>query len=85
VGIQVVLNQYDLLGLREVDVAQIPQDFCVIDGRAPFGDFDMTPAFEWSKQHEEIGRAIALVFVVVARWPSRLHWLRRARLADKLL
>src|SRR5688572_33019084 len=46
VGIQIVLNQHDLFGIREVDVAQITQDICIVDGRAPRGDLDMAPAFE---------------------------------------
>ncbi len=35
-------------------------------------------------QHEQAGRAIALVLVVVARRPSRLHRDGRARLGYKL-
>jgi hypothetical protein len=44
--IQVVLDQHDLFGIREVYVAQITQDFRIIDGRAPFGDLDMTPTLD---------------------------------------
>ena len=44
VRIQVVLNQDDLVGLGEVDVAQVAQDLRVVDRRASLGDFDMTPA-----------------------------------------
>ena len=59
VRIQIV-NQYDLLGLREVDVAQIAQHFRIVDGRAPFGDLDMTPAFERREKHEHIDQPLRL-------------------------
>jgi len=39
-------------------------------------DFEMAPAFERSKHHEEVGGAVALVFVVEA---SRAPWLHRDR------
>ena len=83
--VQVVLNQRDLLGLREVDVAQVAQDLGIVDGRAPLRDLGMTPAFERREQHEDVGRAIAFVLVVVTR---RLSWLHRcgcAGLGDELL
>jgi len=34
VRIQVVLDQYDLFGIGKVDIAQITQDFRIVDGRA---------------------------------------------------
>ena len=84
-GIGVVLNQKDLFGILEVDVAQIAQDLGIGDGRASLGDLDMTPAFERREQHDEISRAVALVLVVVPRWLSCSHWFRRARFRDELL
>ena len=48
VRIQVVLNQDDLFGPGEVDVAQVAQDLRVVDGCASLGDFDMAPAFDAS-------------------------------------
>jgi hypothetical protein len=40
VGIQVVLNQHDLLGLGEVDVAEVAQNLGIVDGRATFRNLD---------------------------------------------
>src|SRR5215472_4741562 len=34
----------------------------------------MPPAFQWREQHEQVDRAIALIFVVVPAW---LSWLCR--------
>ena len=48
-------------------------------------DFHMPPAFERSEHHEEIGHAVALVFVIETRWPSFLHRNRRADFVDQLL
>ena len=45
----------------------------------------MTPAFLRREQHEEVGRAVALVLVVVTRRLPRSHWLGRACLGDELL
>lgn len=83
--IQVVLNQHDLFSIREVDVGEIAQDFRKVDGGAPLGNLDMTPAFQWRQQHEESGCPVALVLVVVPRRLSRLHRFWRARLGDELL
>src|SRR5208282_2444618 len=57
----------------------------VIDGRATVGDFHVAPAFQRREHHEQIGHAIALIFVVVTRRLSRLDGDRRARLDDELL
>ena len=51
-----------------MDVGQVPEDLGKVDGRAPLGDLDMPPAFQRREQHEQIGRPVALVLVVVARW-----------------
>ena len=69
----------------EVDVAEVLEDVGIVDGRAPLGDLDVAPAFERGEQHEQVGRAVALVLVVVARRLARPHRQRRARLGDELL
>jgi hypothetical protein len=57
----------------------------VIDGGAAIGDFDVAPAFERGKHHEQISRAVALVFVIAALPLSWLHWDRRSRVREQLL
>src|SRR5260370_15095850 len=37
------------------------------------GDFDVAPAFERRKHHEEIGGAIALILVITTDRTSRFH------------
>ena len=61
---EIVLDQNDGLGVREVDVGQVFQDASVIHGGMAICDLDVAPAFERSKHHEEIGGAIALVLVI---------------------
>src|SRR6201981_1478775 len=48
-------------------------------------DLDVAPAFERSKQHEEIGGAIALVLVIETGRASRFHRGRHASFAHGLL
>ena len=74
-----------LLGVSEVDVAQVFQDVGEVDGGAAVGDLDMAPAFERGEQHEQVGSAVALVLVVIARRLSWPHRHRRARLGHELL
>ena len=68
-----------------MNVAQVLEHVREVDSRAAVGDLHMAPAFEWSEQHEQVGGAIALVLVIVARRLAWLHWHRRARLGDELL
>src|SRR5258708_25583497 len=48
-------------------------------------DLDVARAFERSKQHEEIGGAIALVLVIETGRASRFHRDRHARFGNELL
>jgi len=66
------------------NVGQILERVGVIDGRAPVRDLHAPPAFERREHHEQIGHAIALVFVVVRLLLSGVAD-RRARLDDELL
>ena len=53
-------------------VGQVPEHVGIIDGGVAVGDLDMPPAFQWREHHEQIGDAIAFVFVIVTRWLSGL-------------
>src|ERR1700730_9062890 len=66
-------------------VGQLPQHVGIIDGGVAVGDFDMSPAFQRREHHEQIGHAIAFVFVIVTLRSSRFGGDRRARLDDQLL
>ena len=83
--VEIVLDQNDGLGVREVDIGQVFQDVSIIHGGVAIRDFDMAPAFERSKHHEEIGGAVALVLVVETGRASRFHRDRHARFGNELL
>jgi hypothetical protein len=53
VDAEIVLDQNDGLGVREVDVGQVFQDASIIHGGMAICDLDVAPAFERSKHHEE--------------------------------
>src|SRR6267378_1673447 len=71
--VEIVLNQNNGLGVREVDIGQVLQDVSVVHGGMAIGDFDVAPAFERCKHHEEVGGAVALVLVIATRRASRLR------------
>ena len=82
---EIVLNQNDLVGVGKMRIGQVLERMGVIDGRPAVGDLHVAPALQRSEHHEQIGHAIAFVFVVVTRRLSRLGGDRRARLDDELL
>src|ERR1700719_2588268 len=49
------------------------------------GDFDVAPAFERCKHHEEVSGAVALVLVIATGRASRLHRDRQARFGAAFL
>jgi hypothetical protein len=53
-----------------------------VRGGALVGDLDMQPALQ---RHEQIGRAIPPVFIIVSRRAAGFRLDRRARLGDQLL
>src|SRR5215467_5959729 len=82
---EIVLDQNDGLGVREVDVGQVFQDASVIHGGMAICDLDVAPAFERSKHHEEIGGAIALLLITETRVPISMKAGRPARFGNELL
>src|SRR5256886_5860032 len=82
---EIVLDQNDGLGVREVDVGQGFQDASVIHGGMAICALDVAPAFERSKHHEEIGGAISLVLIIETGRASRFHRDRHARFGNELL
>src|SRR5258708_8793258 len=85
VGVEIVLHQHDLRRVGKMHVRQIPERMGIIDGGVAVGHFHMPPPFQRGEHHEQIGDAIAFVFVIVTRLASRLRGDRRARLDDQLL
>src|SRR5438046_1149851 len=85
VNVEIVLDQNDGLGAREVDIGQVFQDMSIIHGGMAIRNFDMAPAFERSKHHEEVGGAVTLVLVIETGRASRFHRDRHARFGNELL
>src|SRR6202012_2046895 len=84
-GVEIVLHQDNLSRLCKVRVGEILEDTGIVDGGVAIGHLNMAPTLQRGKQHEQIGRAIPLVLIVVA---SRVPWFRRdrhARFSDELL
>jgi hypothetical protein len=85
VDVEIVPNQNDRLGAGEVNIGQLFQDASIIDGGVAIRDFDMAPAFERGKHHEDVGGAVTLVLVVETGGASRFHRDRHTRFGKELL
>ena len=83
-GVEIVLHENDFLGSGEVGVAQLFENLRIVDSRAPLADLDISPALQRGEQHEQVGRAITLVFVVIARRLPRPSGQWCAGLGDQL-
>src|SRR5271155_4791778 len=81
---QIVLDQHDFFGVGKMLVGKFLQHLCVIGGGVAVGDLDATPPLQRRKDHEQVGDAVALVFVIVPGRLPRLGGDRRARLYDQL-
>ena len=68
-----------------MDIGQVFQHVRIIHGGVAIRDLDTAPALERSKHHEEVGGAVALVFVIEAGGASRFHRDRYAHLGKQLL
>lgn len=78
-GIEVVHDQYDLFSLGILYIHQIADDFREIQSSAPLGNVNFAPASQWLTDHENVGRALALIFVILA---CGLAGLRRKRVLN---
>ena len=83
--VEIVLNQHDGPGVREMDIGQVFQDVSIIDGGVAVRDFAVYRTFERCEQHEEIGHAVAVVLIVMSGRASRLQRYRHTRFGKELL
>ena len=83
--VEIILDQHDGLGMREVAIGHIFQDVGIVHGGVAVRHLDVAPAFKRREQHEQVGGAVALVFVVDAGCTSSSHRDWRARLGNELL
>ena len=73
--VEIVLNQHDGPGVREMDIGQVFQDVSIIDGGVAVGDFDVAPTFERCELACDPDReldplCIATLFASGARTPA---------------
>jgi hypothetical protein len=85
VGAEIILHQHDLRRVGKMRVGQVLERVGIIDGGVTIGHFHMPPALQRREHHEQIGHAVALVFVIVTRLASGLGGYRFARFDDHLL
>src|ERR1700722_13503389 len=67
-----------------MSVRQLLENAREVRGGALVGDLDMPPALQRREQHEQVGRAIPPVLIIVSRDMPGLCLDRRARLRDQL-
>jgi hypothetical protein len=73
VRVQIVHDQNDLLGIREVQVHQVAHHIGPIHGRASLCHFHVPPGQKRSEQHEEGGSASPDILIVLPQCTARLH------------
>src|SRR5580704_17162815 len=83
-GVQIILDQHDLRGFRKMRLRQLFEDAREVRSRALIRDLDMPPALQRREEHEQIGRSIAPVLIIVSLRPAWFRLYRRARLRDQL-
>ena len=84
VDVEIILRSAIFARIWKMRSGQIPEHVGIIDGCVAVGDLDVPPPFE-RREREQIGDAIAFVFVIVTRWLSRFGGDRPAPLDDQLL
>jgi len=72
VGVEVVQDHPDLLGVGEMHIDQVAHDLGKVRFGALVGDFGVPPACTGLEQHEQVAGAVALVLIVVAGFASGL-------------
>src|SRR5260370_26270860 len=81
---QVIEHDAHLVGLWIMGVDEFAHTWGEVAGRAVFGDLDPAPATMDIEEDEQIGRAVALIFAVIAFELPRLGRNRLTHLADEL-
>lgn len=84
-GVESVLHEDDLPGLRKVDVRQVLENVGIINGGVTIRGLDVPPPLQRGEHHEHVCRAVAFVFVVESDRFAFFHRYRHALLDNKLL
>jgi hypothetical protein len=83
-GRKIVHHDADLLCVRIVNIGQTAHADSEILRRSPICHLHMAPGSMRIKKHEQIGRAITMVFIIVALGLARFGWDWLTYLADQL-
>ena len=84
-GVEVVLHEYDLRDVGAVLVRQVFEDLCIIGGGVAICHLDMAATLQRREHHEQVGRPVALVLIIIAFGVPWLGWDWHPRLSDELL
>ena len=83
-GVQIIHNQLDALGLWIVNIFKTAYQYSPINSRSPFCHRYNTPTRQRFINHEDICGSLLLVLIVNAHWHSRFGWNFFACLSDQL-
>jgi hypothetical protein len=79
------LDEHDFFRGGEMHVGQVFEHLRAIDGGVAVGHLDAPPPLQRRKDHEEVGDAVALAFIIAPSGLSRFLRDRGAGLDDQLL
>src|SRR5665213_483008 len=85
VGIEIVHDQDDALGVRVVHVHQVFHHVCPVHLRPPLGHLYMAAVAQGLAPQEQVRNAVALVLVVLPLDLAGFHGQRRPRIGKQLL
>jgi hypothetical protein len=81
---QIVHHDADQVGVRIMDIRQIAHTDSEVSRGSMLGDLHMTPGLMRVEKHEQIGRAITPILVIIPLGLVRCRRDRFACLADQL-
>ena len=84
-GIEMVHDQHDALGVGIAHVHELLDLLCPVAPGPPRGDVDPAPTGQRLTAEKEIDDALAFVLVVDAGWPPWRRWLPSPRVTQQLL
>src|SRR5512132_2922520 len=84
VGVEVVLDQHDHVGVGIVHIDQLPDAVRPVDPGPPLAHRHMPPATQRLAHQEHVAHPLPHVLVILACWPAGRGWQRRSHLGQQL-
>ena len=75
-GVEIILNQDQFLGVGIIHIDPVLKQVSLINGASVCRHHDPSPPHHRFTEHEQVGRSLALVFIID---PGRLSGFRRQR------